>query len=202
MFISGFSPSSAPAPHRAVRSRLPLADPPRGIVFPMLLAGILIIGVATAGVAELWTTQIKREKEEELLFRLSEIRRGHHPLSGRPEPTSQGAQGSARGQDSTADPPVPAPPVHRSHDRKGRLGSETRSWIGPEPCPGSRMCTARARTSPSRRCLGSRRTATRIGEEGVPLTGSARVLVPGPRATDAQIRPANAGKTEPLAEWD
>jgi len=49
---------------------------PRGIVFPMLLGSILIIGVATAGVAELWTTQIKREKEEELLFRLGEIRRG------------------------------------------------------------------------------------------------------------------------------
>jgi len=50
--------------------------PPRGIVYPLLLASILVIGVATAGVAELWTTQIKREKEEELLFRLSEIRRG------------------------------------------------------------------------------------------------------------------------------
>ena len=41
----------------------------------MLLGAILIIGVATAGVAELWTTQIKREKEQELLFRLGEIRR-------------------------------------------------------------------------------------------------------------------------------
>jgi type II secretory pathway pseudopilin PulG len=51
-------------------------SPPRGIVFPMLLASILVIGVATAGMAELWTTQVKREKEEELLFRLSEIRRG------------------------------------------------------------------------------------------------------------------------------
>ena len=48
---------------------------PRGIVFPMLLGAILIIGIATAGVAELWTTQIKRDKEEELLFRLGEIRR-------------------------------------------------------------------------------------------------------------------------------
>jgi type II secretory pathway pseudopilin PulG len=42
----------------------------------MLLGAILIIGVATAGVAQLWTTQIKREKEQELLFRLGEIRRG------------------------------------------------------------------------------------------------------------------------------
>jgi type II secretory pathway pseudopilin PulG len=41
----------------------------------MLLGSILIIGVATAGVAELWTTQVKRDKEEELLFRLGEIRR-------------------------------------------------------------------------------------------------------------------------------
>jgi type II secretory pathway pseudopilin PulG len=41
----------------------------------MLLGAILIIGVATTGVAQLWTTQIKREKEQELLFRLGEIRR-------------------------------------------------------------------------------------------------------------------------------
>jgi type II secretory pathway pseudopilin PulG len=34
-----------------------------------------VIGVATAGVAELWSTQVKREKEEELLFRLGEYRR-------------------------------------------------------------------------------------------------------------------------------
>ena len=47
-----------------------------GIVYPMLLGAILIIGIATAGVAELWSTQVKREKEEELLFRLGEIRRG------------------------------------------------------------------------------------------------------------------------------
>jgi len=57
-------------------SRLAARRPPRGIVYPLLLASILVIGVATAGVAQLWTTQIKREKEEELLFRLSEIRRG------------------------------------------------------------------------------------------------------------------------------
>ena len=64
-------------PRRAARgSRLAVRRPPRGIVYPLLLASILVIGVATAGVAELWTTQIKREKEEELLFRLSEIRRG------------------------------------------------------------------------------------------------------------------------------
>ena len=36
---------------------------------------ILVIGVATAGVAELWSTQVKREREEELLFRLGEFRR-------------------------------------------------------------------------------------------------------------------------------
>jgi type II secretory pathway pseudopilin PulG len=47
---------------------------PRGIVYPLLLLGILIIGVATAGVAEVWSTQVKREKEEELLFRLGAIR--------------------------------------------------------------------------------------------------------------------------------
>ena len=56
--------------------RLVARRAPRGFVYPLLLGSILVIGVATAGVAELWTTQIKREKEEELLFRLSEIRRG------------------------------------------------------------------------------------------------------------------------------
>ena len=66
----------APLRPFAIRSRLPVPRSPRGIVFPMLLASILVIGVATAGVAELWTTQIKREKEAELLFRLGEIRRG------------------------------------------------------------------------------------------------------------------------------
>jgi type II secretory pathway pseudopilin PulG len=48
---------------------------PRGIVYPMLLGSILIIGVATMGISHLWTTQIKRDKEEELLFRLGEFRR-------------------------------------------------------------------------------------------------------------------------------
>ncbi len=41
----------------------------------MLLGAILIIGIAMAGVAELWTTQVKREKEAELVFRLAEFRR-------------------------------------------------------------------------------------------------------------------------------
>jgi type II secretory pathway pseudopilin PulG len=35
----------------------------------------MVIGVVTAGVAELWTTKVTREKEEELLFRLGEFRR-------------------------------------------------------------------------------------------------------------------------------
>ncbi len=48
---------------------------PRGVIYPILLIGILVIGVATAGVAELWSTQVKREKEDELLFRLGEFRR-------------------------------------------------------------------------------------------------------------------------------
>lgn len=47
----------------------------RGAVYPVLLVSILVIGVATAGVAEVWSTQVKREKEEELLFRLGEFRR-------------------------------------------------------------------------------------------------------------------------------
>jgi len=42
----------------------------------MLLGSILIIGIAMGGVAQLWSTQVKREKEADLLFRLGEIRRG------------------------------------------------------------------------------------------------------------------------------
>jgi type II secretory pathway pseudopilin PulG len=60
----------------AQRSTFNVKRSPRGIVFPMLLGSILIIGIATAGVAELWSTQVKREKEAELLFRLGEFRRG------------------------------------------------------------------------------------------------------------------------------
>ncbi len=52
------------------------APSPRGVIYPILLISILVIGVATAGVAELWSTEVKREKEEELLFRLREFRRG------------------------------------------------------------------------------------------------------------------------------
>jgi type II secretory pathway pseudopilin PulG len=47
----------------------------RGVIYPVLLISILVIGVATAGVAELWSTEVKREREEELLFRLGEFRR-------------------------------------------------------------------------------------------------------------------------------
>lgn len=57
---------------RASRSRL--LGSPRGLTYPFLLLGILILGVASAGVAELWSTQLKREKEEELLYRLGEFR--------------------------------------------------------------------------------------------------------------------------------
>jgi type II secretory pathway pseudopilin PulG len=48
---------------------------PRGVIYPVLLITILVIGVATAGVAEVWSTEVKRAKEEELLFRLGEFRR-------------------------------------------------------------------------------------------------------------------------------
>jgi type II secretory pathway pseudopilin PulG len=58
-----------------LRSRLSARRSPQGFVYPMLLGAILIIGVATMGVAELWTAQVKREKEQELLFRLGEFRR-------------------------------------------------------------------------------------------------------------------------------
>jgi type II secretory pathway pseudopilin PulG len=60
---------------RALGARLAARGSPRGAIYPILLVGILVIGVATAGLAELWSTQVKREKEEELLFRLGEFRR-------------------------------------------------------------------------------------------------------------------------------
>jgi type II secretory pathway pseudopilin PulG len=50
-------------------------QPPGGFVYPLLLLSILIIGITTAAVGEVWSTQIKRDKEEELLFRLGEFRR-------------------------------------------------------------------------------------------------------------------------------
>ncbi len=56
-------------------SRLTARGFPRGAIYPVLLISILVIGVATAGVAELWSTQVQREREEELLFRLGEFRR-------------------------------------------------------------------------------------------------------------------------------
>lgn len=43
-------------------------------MYPLLLASIVIIGISTAGVAELWSTNVRREKEEELLFRLNQYR--------------------------------------------------------------------------------------------------------------------------------
>ena len=34
---------------------------PRGMIYPLLLIAILVMGIATMGVAELWQTQVKRE---------------------------------------------------------------------------------------------------------------------------------------------
>ncbi len=75
------SPSTAPGmpTGEARRARLrvavsPGSGPPRGMIYPLLLIAILVMGVATMGVAELWSAQVKREKEEELLFRLTQFR--------------------------------------------------------------------------------------------------------------------------------
>jgi type II secretory pathway pseudopilin PulG len=45
------------------------------MIYPMLLVSILVIGIAMAGVSQIWSTQVKRDKESELLFRLREYRR-------------------------------------------------------------------------------------------------------------------------------
>jgi type II secretory pathway pseudopilin PulG len=47
----------------------------RGMIYPMLLVSIMVLGIATAGVSQIWSTQVKRDKESELLFRLREYRR-------------------------------------------------------------------------------------------------------------------------------
>jgi type II secretory pathway pseudopilin PulG len=58
----------------AGRLRRPLGAR-RGAIYPILLINIAVIGVATAALAQLWSVQVQREKEEELLFRLGEFRR-------------------------------------------------------------------------------------------------------------------------------
>ena len=44
------------------------------MVYLALLFSVTLIGIATAVAAPLWRTQLQREKEEELLFRLGEFR--------------------------------------------------------------------------------------------------------------------------------
>lgn len=56
------------------RRPVPAGSAPRGLIYPLLLVSILVMGVASMGVAELWHTRVKREKEEELLFRLNQFR--------------------------------------------------------------------------------------------------------------------------------
>jgi type II secretory pathway pseudopilin PulG len=46
-----------------------------GILYLALLFSIILIGIATAVAAPLWRTLVQREKEAELLFRLSEFER-------------------------------------------------------------------------------------------------------------------------------
>ncbi len=40
----------------------------------MLLLSIVLIGVTTMAAAELWSTEVQREREEELIFRLNQFR--------------------------------------------------------------------------------------------------------------------------------
>jgi type II secretory pathway pseudopilin PulG len=68
-------PDATPGPTTAERLPPPRSlRAARGIVYPMLLGSILLLGLATAGVAELWSTKAQREKEEELRFRLGQYR--------------------------------------------------------------------------------------------------------------------------------
>jgi len=46
-----------------------------GITYIGLLLVIVLIGIATAGLAPMWHTTVQRDREAELLFRLGEFRR-------------------------------------------------------------------------------------------------------------------------------
>ncbi len=46
-----------------------------GVTYIGLLLAMVLIGIATAALAPLWSTMVQRDKEAELLFRLGEFRR-------------------------------------------------------------------------------------------------------------------------------
>ena len=46
-----------------------------GVTYIGLLLVIVLMGIATAALTPIWSTTVRREKEEELLFRLGEFRR-------------------------------------------------------------------------------------------------------------------------------
>ena len=46
----------------------------RGIIYVMVLMSLVIMGIATAVIAPVWHTEVRRDKEAELLFRLGEYR--------------------------------------------------------------------------------------------------------------------------------
>jgi type II secretory pathway pseudopilin PulG len=45
-----------------------------GVLYIMVLMALLIMGIATAVVGPVWHTEVRRDKEAELLFRLNEYR--------------------------------------------------------------------------------------------------------------------------------
>jgi len=45
------------------------------VVYVMVLMALVIMGIGTAVAAPVWHTEVRRDKEEELLFRLGEYRR-------------------------------------------------------------------------------------------------------------------------------
>jgi len=47
----------------------------RGVTYVMVLMVLLIMGISTAVIGPVWHTEVRRDKEEELLFRLGEYRR-------------------------------------------------------------------------------------------------------------------------------
>ena len=72
---------SVPSPHSSVLTTAqssvlsPRALSQRGMTYIGLLLVIVLIGIATAALSPMWSTMVRREKEEELLFRLGEYRR-------------------------------------------------------------------------------------------------------------------------------
>ena len=97
-----------PSPPRARRSLAGIAEE-AGYNMVILVIAITVLNIVVAAMLPLWSTQIQREKEEELVFRgfqyAEAIRVFHAAL---PAATGQ-ARGAARGQAALHPPALEGP---------------------------------------------------------------------------------------------